>query len=181
MAWRARLKHHADPSVLLFAHEWSHARHRDVLWLRLHSAYGNWLTLAVFLTRGLVVGAFSDVADAVAPAGLVLVTATILVMRRVRRAIVLLQELRADAEAYEHDGPVAFAAALAALPTADTWQRRQRLAALTDSGHRHLVRRTTLLLWVGWSGYVAVVVVGTLAASAVMLANGPDAVLSTLP
>jgi len=31
MAWRARLKQPDDPAALLFAHERSHIRHRDVL------------------------------------------------------------------------------------------------------------------------------------------------------
>jgi len=151
----------------------------------LHSAYGNWLTLVVFLTEGLALGAFIDRWDTALPAGVLALGVAVPVMRRVRRAIRLFQELRADAEACsptvstDVSSTIGFEQALAALPVSDRRELRQRLAALTRDGHRHLVRRTRLLLWSGWCCYVGVTLAGFVAAAVIMLAEGPGAVLTS--
>lgn len=86
--------------------------------------------------------------------GLGIVVLATLVMRRVRRSIPLVQEMRADADACR-GAPDGLRAALAGLPKAhDTPWLRARLAVLDDRESARWLHRLRRWLWAGWLGYV---------------------------
>lgn len=163
--WRALLRTAPEVAVPLFAHEWSHIMHRDAVRRRITVAYGGWHWFAVFMTAGGAFGAFNDYTSALILPGMIAVAVGLLVMRRVRRMVPLVQELRADAEAMAIAGAPALRTALARLPVASgNFRLQYRLAAMDEPVLARVTRSIRFWVWAGWAGYVLPTIACTIAA-----------------
>ncbi|WP_344902249.1 hypothetical protein [Actinomadura meridiana] len=96
--WPASLRRQDPTAMAVFMHELSHVRHHDAARRRIISVYTRFGQFFAFLDAGIVLNANLPTWLSLA-AFLTMATTGILGVRRARPALILIEELRADAEA----------------------------------------------------------------------------------
>jgi Peptidase family M48 len=151
--WRRLLQTPAGPNAALLAHELSHMRHRDALRRRFVSFYSTGALLLTFLEAAAPGGVTGSTVGTAVSFGSM--AAGLYAIRRARRSVPLLQELRADAEASRDPAAARdLAAGLGVVQSrTPTHGQEVRLRALGGDGPERVLaaaRRTVYLSTLGF-------------------------------